>query len=212
MPGFSVNEFKSSLGQRGGPARFNKWLMTFTLPRIIYGDSDAIFENTQIVRDVEFWCESVNLPGYQLATNTARRWGYGPDEKRPYAPIYQPLQATFICDAEMGMLNFFNGWMQYIMPHDWYNAGLNASFSSFGGGAQYHVEYKSLYATDITIQQYDPAGRLKLRYFVKEAFPSQVVDIGLNWNDPSYGKFQVMFDYLDWVSDPSIKLLPENNE
>ena len=44
-----------------------------------------------------------------------------------------------------------------------------------------------------------------LEYVVKEAFPNQIYDIPFNWSDNQNIKFQVNFDYIDWVERRDIK-------
>ncbi len=199
MPGFSINEFKSTIGKRGGIARANKFLLTFALPEVLLGTA----QSSDLARDVEFWCDGVNLPGYQLATMGVRRWTFGPEEKRPIAPIFQPIQATFLADGEGAYFKFFNAWMHWTMPHDWYRGSI--AQQSLFGGRQYELEYKSKYATDLMIQMFDIAGEPIETIYVKEAFPSQVADIPLNWNDGGNARFSVTFDFLDWVSKDSIQ-------
>lgn len=193
MP-FSINEFKTALGERGGPMRANRFTVAFGIPPAV---ASTMQNSTLMSRDAEFWCDGINLPGYQLATMGVRRWTYGPEEKRPIAPVFTPLEASFLADSEGSFFKFFNSWMNITMPHDWYNGGINET-SGFGG-RQYELEYKANYATDLIIKAYDIAGGVTHVWAVKEAFPSKVSDISLNWNDGQNARFSVTFDYLDWT-------------
>lgn len=218
MP-FAINDFKGAISRRAGIMRPNKFLFQFGLPPVMMvGEGPSFFG--PLARDMEFWCDSVNLPGYQLGTSITRRWSYGPDEKRPYGPIYLPIQAQFNSDTHGAYLNFFNIWMQTIMPHDWYNGGFS-QMSNYSPGRQYELEYKERYATDLEIHVYDAAfteGEPIVTYFIKEAFPSQIQDMKFDWSDTGNAKFMVTFEYLDWttttnnpggsIEEPSLPLFP----
>ena len=189
MPGFNINEFKSQLNDRNGLMRSNRFLVTMTPPAVMNGGIEEF-------RSFEFWCESVTLPGYMISSYSNKRYTYGPDEKRPAIPVYQPIQCVFNSDGKGSYLQFFNKWLQYIMPHDWYNSFNQRSLYN---GSMYELEYKSNYATDINILVYDMSGNVSLQYVIKEAFPAQIYDIPFNWADNQNTKFQVNFEYVDWI-------------
>lgn len=195
---FSIEQFKAAVGKRGGMMRDNRFVMTFNLPAVMRDGSYSLVDVWDVSRDMEFWVNSVTLPGYQIGTHVTKRWTYGPDEKRPIAPIYMPFQCTFNADADGQYLRFFNDWLQYIMPHDWYTDTINQQ--SNYGGRQYEIEYKSNYATDISIASVNSEGEIIDVYFLKEAFPSQLADIPLSYDNNGNAKFNVIFEYLDWTT------------
>lgn len=192
MPGFNVEDFKSELNKRNGVMRNNRFLLTFATPRVLFGNAGRADMN----RSMEFWCESVNLPGYQLMQHDTRRWTYGPAEKRPFAPNFQSLQCSFIADGNAGIWNFFNNWLQYILSH---NTPQGFNNPSGFGGYPYELAYKVDYVTELNIAVFDETGRIKINLVCKEAFPSQVIDTNLNWADTNgTAKVGVVFEYLDW--------------
>ena len=196
MPGFNIEDFKSELNFRNGVMRNNKFLITFPSPRVMLGTGG---EAALMNRSIEFWCESINLPGYQLMQHDTRRWTYGPSEKRPFAPNFQSLQCSFIADGKGDVWKFFNNWLQKILPHDT-DRGFNA-ISNFGG-YPYELEYKVNYVTELNIAVFDETGKKKpVNIICKEAFPSQVIDTNLNWADTNNtAKVGVVFEYLDWFT------------
>lgn len=213
MPGFNIENFKSELSDKNGAMRNNKFLVTFATPPVLLKNSPS----TPINRTIEFWCDSVNLPGYQLMQHDTRRWTYGPTEKRPFAPNFQSLQCSFLADGKGLVWNFFSTWMQRIMPHDT-NEGFN-SISGFNNGYPYELDYKENYVTDLNILVFgDGRGELNVNSKNKtfeepsiklldiiciEAFPSQVMDINLNWADTNnVAKIGVVFEYRDWFRRP----------
>lgn len=198
---FNIEEFRSELGKRGSVMKTNRFLVTFPMPIGLFDGTGELLRanqgfNRTTTSKVEYWCESVNLPGYQLLTHDVRRWTYGPAEKRPFAPNFTQLQCNFISDGRGRIYNLFNDWMNLIMPHDTKD-GFNAD-SKYGGNA-YEVKYKTQYVTDLNIKVFSESGKEILTLVCKEAFPSHMLDIPLNWGDTnSYVKFQVAFDFLDW--------------
>lgn len=196
---FSINEFNSAILKRGGIQSTNRFLVTMTPPPALFAGGNY----NSISRDMEFWCSATNLPGYQIATHAAKRWTYGPDEKRPFTPIYQPVNLRFNADNNGDYLRFFNSWLQFIMPHDWYNS-FNSTETKYpsqnGGKGQYDLEYKLNYATDITIATFAQSGSLVSIYILKEAFPVAVSDEEFDWERQSDKQtFTVNIEYLDWV-------------
>lgn len=200
---FSIEQFKSAIGRRGGLMRDNRYVLSMSIPNIMRTSPtlppDAQIDVSGVVRDMEFWADSITIPGYQLGVNAVKRWTYGPDEKRPFTPLYFPFVVTFNSDMNGDYIQFFNNWLQYIMPHDWYNDTINQR-SNFNG-RQYEVEYKSNYAVDIQIATVDTSGEITKLYFIKEAFPSAITDIPMSYSSAGqHAKFQVMIEYLDWTT------------
>lgn len=196
MAGFNIEGFKSTVNRRGGFMRNNRFLMTFPTPLRMIGRENAQFVN----QDIEFWGESVTLPGYQLMTHDIRRWTIGPAEKRPFAPNFTPLQCTFLVDNKGDIIRFFQDWMQCIIPHDT-EMGMNST-SSFNG-MPYELKYKMDYITELNIYTFTETGKPIQNVICKEAFPSSIVDIPLSWGDTNnLVRLQVTFDYLDWFTRP----------
>lgn len=191
MPGFNVEDFKSELNKRNGVMRNNKFLIRIYPP--------AVLLRSNFPRVAEYWCEATNLPGYQLMQHDTRRWTYGPVEKRPFAPNFQTLQCVFMSDGNGDAWNFFNTWLQKILPHNT-ERGMNSP-TFITGALPYELEYKTAYTTDLDINIFSPDGKLKLRTICKEAFPSQVADLPFAWAETGQvARIAVNFEYLDWYS------------
>jgi hypothetical protein len=211
MPGFNIEAFKAEVNQKAGFQRTNRFLMTFPTPRLLVGLSyDGAFDgsgfpNMEVNRNIEMWCESITLPGYQLMTHDVRRWTYGPIEKRPFAPNFSQLQAVFLADGDGAIWRFFNDWTQSIIPHDT-DRGINGPSKRGYSGEAYEVQYKSLYVTELNIYTYHENGDPIQNIVCREAFPSQIGDVSLNWGDNNnLVRLQITFDFLDWFSRPVTK-------
>ena len=125
-------------------------------------------------------CENASLPGRTLATADHRI--YGPTEKYPYQSTYEDISLTFIVTSSMVEKTLFNTWLDYInSPTTW------------------NFEYKSNYATDILISQYDTSNREMHQVKLHEAFPISISQLDLDWgNDDAYHKLSVVFAYTYW--------------
>lgn len=193
MP-FNIEQFKSET--KSDFIRTNRFLMTFASPRVMLGEGGSV----EVNRKIEFFCESVNMPGFLLGSHDVRRWTYGPVEKRPFMPSFTQLQTTFTTDGDADTWKFFNHWTQKICPHD-AEFGILTATGHYSGSTHgvYELQYKNAYATDLNIIVFGQNGDKKLHLICREAFPSQIVDIPLSWGDTSsIMKFQVIFDFLDW--------------
>jgi hypothetical protein len=196
MP-FDINEFKSAINSGDGLMKTNKYVVTIPAPIVM-------LDSINVARNLVFFCENVNFPGYMLTTHGVRRYGYGPIEKRPFGPNFTQLQCLFMNDNKNQNWEFFNNWLSRIIPHDT-SQGIDTSIN---GQLPYEVEYKVNYLTDIHIDIYDDAGVKRSRVVCKEAFPSQVPDTPLSWSDNNNNlKFQVAFEFQDWYY-----VKPDNNE
>lgn len=194
MAGFNIADFKSKIQRSEGIARNNKFLISFVAPGVAlqYPSGQTFY------RDVEFWCESVNLPGFETVTNGARRWRYGPEERRPFTPKFVPLLCNFIGDAQGQVYNFFNTWLTNIISH-YTPQGFNGTPSRSAGMAAYEINYKSVYVTDVHVFTFKDDGEVSLHVVCKEAFPSHIMDLPLSWGQNNdFAQFQVVFNYLDW--------------
>lgn len=195
---FSVDEFRSEVFARGGPLRTNKFLVTFSPPQALIGITPEA-----TARSVEYWCESVLFPGFLLGTHDVRRYTYGPVEKRPWTPSFTQLQCMFVNDSKSDIWNYFNTWMQAIFPHELQN-GINSTVPGDAARRVYELDYKQRYTTDINIIVFSNDGKPSVSFVAREAFPAQMPDVQLNWNEQNnILRFPVLFDYVDWYRNPT---------
>ena len=194
---FNIEQFHSEVNNRNGLQRTNKFQVLIPPPQILLGrlGTDNTFkQNTGL----HFWCQDVQMPGYQIQNGNVRRHTYGPNEMRPFAPNFQQVQMNFVCDGDMFNWNYFSAWLQCILPHDSEGRGANEK-SRFGLGNSYDLSYKQEYAVDFEIRLLDEAGNITLKLHLTEAFPSNMNAIPFAWGDSNnYATFSVFFEYLDW--------------
>ncbi len=200
---FDIDVFRSEIYRRKGPLRTNKFKVVITPPP---GLLNGGFQG--IARSIEYWCESVNLPGYLLGAHDVRRWTYGPVEKRVLTPSFTDLQCTFINDNEFSIWDFFHSWQQLIIPHqrrrdgNETNNGINTIVTNNPTRYVYEIEYKVNYVTDLRIIVYDESGKPSIEIVCTEAFPAQIPDTPFSWADTNnIMRFPVVFHYLDWYQE-----------
>ena len=180
---FNIENFKAEQSKRNGVLRNNKFRVRPNPPPVL--------ANSDLSRSLEFWCAGVQIPGYQLMTHDVRRYTYGTNEARPFAPNFEPIQLLFYADGNDDILDFWHSWMSYIIPHDMSN-GIN------NNGA-YLLRYKDEYAVDMSITYFNELGEELKTITVRGAFPININSIPLSWMEQnSFVNFTVFIDYLDW--------------
>jgi hypothetical protein len=182
-----ISGFRSTINNLGGLQRSNQFYVTIPNPRILQGDIGPI--------TLPFLTESAVLPGVSLATSEIRRYGYGPTEKKPYAPVFTDQQMTFLGDGSGVVHKFFYKWMNGIIKYDEFPRGR----PGYNNVRPFEVEFKRNYAVDITISCIDEIEKKIIEVTLYDAFPIFVGDVALNWADnDSFVRFPVTFTYYKW--------------
>lgn len=191
-----ISGFRSTINNLNGLQRSNHFYVTIPNPPILQGDIGPIV--------LPFLTESASIPGVSLSTSEIRRYGYGPTEKKPYAPTFVDQQMTFLGDASGMVHKFFYKWMNGIVKYDEFPMGR----PGYNGVRPFEVEYKRQYAVDITITAIDEVDRKIMEIKLYDAFPVAMGDIGLSWNQTDgYVNIPVSFSYFKWKrTDISINL------
>jgi hypothetical protein len=170
----SINDFKASF--TNDLARPNRFDVKIATPLILAPYiSDA--------RSLTYRCENAQLPGRTFAT-TEQKIGSNPVEKYPYLTTYNDIDLTFMVDSDMKEKKFFDLWLELINP----------SYS-------YNYQYKSNYATVITINQYDQTNTLVYSVDLFDAYPVSVNQLDLDWSSEGYHKQVVTFAYTRWQNN-----------
>lgn len=191
-----ISGFRTTVDKLNGLQRPNHFYVTIPNPRVMQGDIGPIL--------LPFLTESCNLPGVQLATSDIRRYGYGPIEKKPYAPIFVDQQMSFLGDASGTVHKFFYKWLNSIVKYDEFPQGRKG----MNGARPFEVEYKREYAVDITISAIDEVDRKIMEIKLYDAFPIALGDVNMSWSqNDGYVSFPVTFSYYKWKrTDISINL------
>lgn len=208
---FDIDDFRAMMSRKG-IARNNLYKLVINFPRGLKSAAGALNmpNSSEDLEDITLFCDSVTLPGLSLATITSNPYGYGPVELKAYAPIFQPMSASFIVDAKGYNLSFFKNWMRGIVNYT--SEGKAVHSATVNRLAAFESAYKSEYET--TMELYVLSGQalsssdtnlnveLVSRTVITRAFPIEIgsVQMSYGYND-QYLTLPVSFSYFDWYSD-----------
>ncbi len=213
---FNAADFRSILGKGAGVAEPNKFRVRFFLPAGLngtipsQGTAESEFtsksgDDKETIRYLEFWAHSTSLPAFGLMAQNAVRYGYGPRERRPFAPVYTDVQVQFIADDHGSNWKLFYDWMNMIF-NTRAHLGINeetGQVNMHGAGnilsyAPYQLAYRTEYLTDVQIHTFAKTGEQNMHIVLREAFPVSMSGVALNWADNnSFMSLPVTFAFTD---------------
>jgi len=187
----NVDNFKSLVSKRGGLAPSNRFAVYMPLPLISFDPQELIakafnkgnaggnnFFNDP--RDVSILCDSVTMPGRQIATNDVVNNMLA--VKMPYNYINDDVTMSFHITNDHYMKKFFDNWMDKIIDRKTMT-----------------MKYRSSYATDIIIQQLDQRDVPVYTCTLKNAYPITMASYELNnSSENQFQKITMTFAYEDW--------------
>lgn len=170
----SVDEFKSRL--TGGGARGNLFQVTLANPRGGLGvDLDVDFAS--------FMCEAAQLPASTVGTIVIPFRGR--QLKVAGDRTFDSWTVTVINDTEFKIRDAMERWMNAIANH------------ADAGGTQ----APDLYFTNLKVEQFDRNESVIKTYDFKDAWPSDVSAIDLNYGDnDTIERFTITWQYQYWTS------------
>lgn len=227
---FNINTFKSTISEKGLMSKA-KFKVVITAPTAL-SDTETVVDNStgsnswsseelkyaDIARDMEFYCQSVDIPGLNTFVSENRRYGYGGVEKKPVAMGFNECQMVFLIDGRGDNARFFQNWMKLIINYD-ARKGYDTATGIVGTADSvfpFEVAYKQSYISDIKIHLYNNSGDSKMSknatgkvsyskpvesYLItlREAYPLYIPNVPLNWEDKdSILTLPVVFTYFDW--------------
>lgn len=145
----------------------------------VLGGSESRSYNPSISRYLALQCETAELPGKSLNTETVQI--YGPTFEIPYQAAYTETALTFICTNEFYERKLFDRWLEAMVPTDTNNVRFSKGENTF--------------LTNIKIVQYDDF--IKQVYAVEliDAFPKSIAAQPLSWSDDGFHRLTVQFSY-----------------
>jgi len=170
----SISKFISTFGQ--DPAR--KFMYDVTIPVPL-----GLADYASTGRNLTFRCDSAVLPGRNIEL-TNKKIGSAPIEKFPYHSTYSDVTLDFISSSGMDERVFFDAWLDYINP-----------------STDFNFNYKSTYAVDLLITQYDMAGNKTYQSKLIDAYPVTINQMDLSWNTEDVHKVTVQFTYTYWLNN-----------
>lgn len=197
---FNLNQFKSKLNQFGGPAKNSLFVVEF------YDTNSDYVGN----RELSFFCQTVTVPGINIATTEYNPRNFGMSESIPTGMTHTQFNAVFICDSQHRIVSFFHEWLRNVLNYE--DSG---DFANPRNSEQlpYEINYKSDYAVNAAVKQYSTdASEFNPKFYTCEltgVYPTDVSLSTFSWDSSDYTTLSVNFSYS------SIKFknqLPKNIE
>lgn len=196
-----IDTLKSTIGRRGGLAKANRFALYISHPgkkpslintdlegivtgaarSLISGGSLSLKSFIEDPRDMYLLCESVTIPGRQIATQ--EHYTDMKAVKKPYAYMNEDVNMVFHLTNDMYIWNFFNSWQQFIIDPNVRQVGFLEDIGS-------EVLIQVMGNTD-----YIPVKTIKL----KNAFPTSLGSIELsNTAENQTLRVNVTLSFEDW--------------
>lgn len=164
-------KFKSQVKTRG-LARTNRYRVIIPFPTT---DASGI-------ELAELFCESVNIPGTNIATTPQRL--FGEVRELPYEKIYDPVSMTFYVDTRMIMKNAFDRWINLVIDPE-----------------RRTVQYYNDYIRDIEIYVIAVDEQIPYKITLFEAYPKTIGSINLSSESKEIMKLPITFQYKYWKAE-----------
>jgi hypothetical protein len=163
---FNINQFKAVMDRHGGHARTNLFVVTITnqnVPGVI------------TTEDLQFFCQSITVPGINLETMQYRPMGVGYSEAIPVSSTLATMNGVFLLDSNHRVLTFFHRWISSVV-----NVG---SAPGRTGLRPREIEYKENYTTSLRIQHFSAHDTRKFyEYRFEGVYPTEVSGSELSWS------------------------------
>jgi len=186
----SIERLKSTISKKGGLAKANRFNVMFTPPTqnlfnldLQGAVSSAIsgnFSANNFVndpRDISILCDSVVIPGRQIATIDYQ--AHKQTVKIPYGYVEDEVSMGFLLTNDYYMKTVFDKWINTIVDPD-----------------KYCIAYKDEITCDVVIQQLDEQDVPIYGVMLENAYPTSMSEIALsNENASQIQKLNVSFTY-----------------
>jgi hypothetical protein len=153
-------------------------------------------ENITLVgQRILIMCDEVTLPGVQTSTGTVNRFAGASPVAFPSGLVYNDLQLSFMCDAEMQALNFLQEWMTKLYQ----TTGTTKNKS-------YRFNYLDEFSCEkivIEKNERNATGEVALtplKYYIYRAWPYAIDAVPLSYGSSQLVKVTANFYYTNWES------------
>ena len=165
-------------------------------------NSDPDFDYGEDGLDIELLCSNASLPGQSLATHDVTLDYPGVTEKMAYRKVFDDrLDFTFMVDKDYNVIQFFEGWINYI-------TGQGTTFTNeeyLSRSRYYRMNYPSNYKTDnlyISKFEKDEQGYYLTYQFIG-AFPISIAPTAVSYDATASLNYTASFNYMRYVKTRS---------
>ncbi len=172
-----------------------------------------------VIENIQLLCAEASLPGSSLATHEVANDYHGVTEKIAYRRIYDDsIDLTFYVDRSYDVIEFFDGWMNYIVGEGSREGQSRASYKS--KYKNYRVLYPSEYTSTLYLTKFEKdhhtynssATKSSMTYTFVEAFPTNIVSMPVSYEASNILKCTVSFSYIRYIRERIVSSIPPNVE
>ena len=194
----SISSFLGQINKHGGVSTSNNFIVEVDY----FAQSvDGAFANKKDMNTaLLFLCDEAQLPNINTATGTQNGvlTGIGSVDY-PHTKIFTEIQLTFMLDANLSLLKFFNEWYSRIFKDG--GASIHASEDTLSPlNRATRLQYRNKYASRIKITKTEPgkldaAERKPITYVLENAWPYSIDAVPLQFGSSQITKLTVNFKY-----------------
>jgi hypothetical protein len=193
-----ISEFKPILGNL---AQSSHYLVQFGGLPIDGGLSSYLasrgIDRRFILENAGLLCYSASLPTSSLGTFTTDGNHMGVRENFAHSRVYTSIQLDFYIDRDYKMLNFLEGWMEYISSG---NRAISQTQDSYFVRMQYPRSYK---IDTVRIFKFDRDYRREIEYNFKGFFPENISSVPVTYMNSDVLKVSASFLYDRYIAGKS---------
>ena len=170
-----IDDFKSTIGKRGGLATSNRFSVTIVPPTASLLNLGGLFGEGPVVndpRDISILCDSCSIPGRAIQTGDYDAFGATP-RKYPTNIMEEDVAFTFTLTNDVYIKKLFDNWLESIID-------------PVSNLVSYDTEYK----VDTHIQMLDKNNATIYGVRLIDSYPTSVNSIDLS-NESAGDKTQV---------------------
>jgi hypothetical protein len=166
------------------------------------------------IENIELLCSEASLPGSSLATHDVTNDYHGVTEKMAYRRIYDDtLDLTFYVDRNYNVIEFFDGWINYIAGEGSRRDSGLAREDFKSPYVNNRVIYPNTYKTDIYLTKFEKdryAAGTVMNYTFVQAFPISIVSMPISYEQSQLLKCTVSFSYIRYVRERKFISIPSS--
>jgi hypothetical protein len=193
-----ISEFKPILGNL---AQSSHYLVQFGALPIDGGLSSYLssrgIDRRFILENAGLLCYSASLPTSSFGTFTTDGNHMGVRENFAHSRIYSGIQLDFYVDRDYKMLNFLEGWMEYISSG---NRAISQTQDSYFVRMQYPRSYK---IDTVRIFKFDRDYKREIEYNFKGFFPENISSVPVTYMNSDVLKVSASFVYDRYIAGKS---------
>lgn len=211
MP-FNIESFKANISGEGY-LKNHSYEVFIAPPSSIntnfIGNGYSDLSTIDVANTLKFRTTRISIPGVEIKTVNARRYGIGPLQKYSLTNEFVELKMEILCDRFGGIYQFWYHWFRTIFEFSGNSDALSGNINTFPA---YINAYKGDISTTVIIVVYDQEGHAVMRYDFIEAYPVALSDSMYSWQDGGLTQLAISMNYKEFrVINSTIKNVRENS-